>query len=158
MYPDFLWVAADQAFNQVGKLRHMFGGDAAVPLVLRTKVAIGTGYGSQHSMDPAGVFATSPGWRIAAPATPEDYVGLMNAAIACNDPVLVLEHVDLYPVVGEAPTQDLDYVIPPGSARVVRAGRSATVLTYLSMVSARARRRGHRPALAGPREPGLEHD
>ena len=69
MYPDFLWVAADQVFNQIGKARHMFGGHANVPLVLRTKVALGSGYGSQHSMDPAGIFATSPGWRIVAPST-----------------------------------------------------------------------------------------
>ena len=61
MYPDFMWVAADQVFNQIGKARHMFGGDNPVPFVLRTKVAMGTGYGSQHLMDPAGIFATSPG-------------------------------------------------------------------------------------------------
>ncbi len=60
MYPDFMWVAADQVFNQIGKARHMFGGDNPVPLVLRTKVAMGSGYGSQHLMDPAGIFATSP--------------------------------------------------------------------------------------------------
>ena len=70
MYPDFMWVAADQVFNQIGKARHMFGGDNPVPLVLRTKVAMGSGYGSQHLMDPAGIFATSPGWRIVAPSTP----------------------------------------------------------------------------------------
>ena len=56
-----MWVAADQLFNQIGKARHMFGGDSPVPLVLRSKVAMGTGYGSQHSMDPAGIFATSAG-------------------------------------------------------------------------------------------------
>ena len=67
-----------------------------MPLVLRSKVAMGTGYGSQHSMDPAGVFATAPGWRIVAPSTPYDYVGLMNSALRCQDPVVVLEHVDLY--------------------------------------------------------------
>ena len=82
MYPDFLWVAADQVFNQIGKARHMFGGLNPVPLVLRTKVAMGSGYGSQHLMDPAGIFATSVGWRIMAASTPYDYVGLMNAALA----------------------------------------------------------------------------
>lgn len=134
MYPDFLWVAADQLFNQIGKARHMFGGDLAVPLVLRTKVALGTGYGSQHSMDPAGIMATAPGWRIVAPSTPFDYVGLMNAAIACDDPVLVIEHVDLYGMSLPAPVEDLDYVIPFGKAAVRRAGERLTVLTYLSMV------------------------
>lgn len=134
MYPDFMWVAADQVFNQIGKARHMFGGDADMPLVLRTKVAMGTGYGSQHSMDPAGIFATSPGWRIVAPSTPFDYVGLMNAALACRDPVLVIEHVDLYQSQGPAPVDDLDYIIPLGRANVVRPGRQVTILTYLAMV------------------------
>lgn len=135
MYPDFMWVAADQIFNQIGKARHMFGGDIDVPFVLRTKVAMGTGYGSQHSMDPAGVFATAPGWRIVAPSTPYEYIGLMNTALASKDPVLVIEHVDLYASSGEVPDGDLDYAIPFGKARVRRAGSKVTVLTYLSMVS-----------------------
>ena len=134
MYADFVWVAADQVFNQIGKARHMFGGEIDMPLVLRTKCAIGTGYGSQHSMDPAGIFATCPGWRIVAPSTPEDYVGLMNAAIACNDPVLVIEHVDLYQSLWPELQVGLDHVIPPGRAAIRRRGRRATILTYLSMV------------------------
>ncbi len=135
MYPDFMWVAADQIFNQIGKARHMFGGDIDVPFVLRTKVAMGTGYGSQHSMDPAGIFATAPGWRIVAPSTPYEYVGLMNTALASKDPVLVIEHVDLYASSGEVPEGDLDYAIPFGKARVRREGSKVTILTYLSMVS-----------------------
>jgi len=134
MYPDFLWVAADQVFNQIGKARHMFGGELAVPLVLRTKVAMGTGYGSQHSMDPAGIFVTSPGWRIVAASTPFDYVGLMNAALACQDPVLVIEHVDLYNSTDIAPQDDLDYLIAVGKSAIRRRGQAVTVLTYLSMV------------------------
>ncbi|WBU62083.1 alpha-ketoacid dehydrogenase subunit alpha/beta [Paracoccus albus] len=134
MYPDFMWVAADQVFNQIGKARHMFGGDSPMPLVLRTKVAMGTGYGSQHSMDPAGIFATSPGWRIVAPSTPFDYIGLMNSALLCEDPVLVIEHVDLYASRGTAPKDDLDYCIPLGKARMVREGNVLTILTYLAMV------------------------
>ncbi|MGH3168311.1 MAG: alpha-ketoacid dehydrogenase subunit beta, partial [Trebonia sp.] len=136
MYPDFLWVAADQVFNQIGKARHMFGGRNPVPLVLRTKVAMGSGYGSQHLMDPAGIFATSVGWRIMAASTPFDYVGLMNLALAIDDPVLMIEHVDLYGTTGPVPVSDLDYQIPFGTAAVRRAGSDVTVLTYLSMVSA----------------------
>ncbi len=134
MYPDFMWVAADQVFNQIAKARHMFGGDSEMPLVLRTKVAMGTGYGSQHSMDPAGIFATSVGWRIVAPSTPHDYVGLMNSALRCKDPVLVLEHVDLYARKGRISADDLDYFIPLGKAKLVRTGARMTVITYLSMV------------------------
>jgi 2-oxoisovalerate dehydrogenase E1 component len=134
MYADFMWVAADQLFNQIGKARHMFGGDGEVPFVLRSKVATGTGYGSQHSMDPAGIFATAPGWRIVAPSTPFDYVGLMNSALRCKDPVVVLEHVDLYTSTGEGPVDDLDYCLPVGRAAVRRKGSQITVISYLAMV------------------------
>jgi 2-oxoisovalerate dehydrogenase E1 component len=135
MYPDFLWVAADQVFNQIGKARHMFGGRNPVPLVLRTKVAMGSGYGSQHLMDPVGIFATAPGWRIMAASTPYDYVGLMNTALAIGDPVLIVEHIDLYGSEGEIPVDDLDYLIPFGTAAVRRSGNDVTVLSYLSMVA-----------------------
>ena len=135
MYPDFMWVAADQVFNQVGKARHMFGDNNTMPLVLRTKVAMGSGYGSQHLMDPAGIFATAPGWRIVAASNAADYIGLLNAALTLDDPVLVIEHVDLYGAPERVPEGDLDYVIPPGRAAVRREGKDVTVLTYLSMVA-----------------------
>lgn len=134
MYADFMWVAADQIFNQVAKARHMFGGDSAVPFVLRSKLAAGTGYGSQHSMDPAGILTTAPGLRVVAPSNPFDYVGLMNTALACDDPVVVLEHVDLYTSTGPGPVEDLDYRIPVGKAALRRTGDDVTVISYLSMV------------------------
>ena len=134
MYPDFMWVAADQVFNQIGKARHMFGGTTDVPLVLRTKIAMGTGYGSQHSLDPAGMFATAPGWRIVAASTAHDYIGLMNAALQGCDPVLMIEHVDLYQRMEEIPAGPLDHVIPLGKAKIVRPGTALTILTYSAMV------------------------
>jgi 2-oxoisovalerate dehydrogenase E1 component len=129
-----MWVAADQLFNQVAKTRHMFGGDIDVPFVLRAKLAAGTGYGSQHSMDPAGILTTAPGLRVIAPSNPFDYVGLMNTALACEDPVVVLEHVDLYTSTGIGPVSDLDYRIPVGKAALRREGDDLTVISYLSMV------------------------
>ena len=135
MYADFMWVAADQLFNQIGKARHMFGGTGDVPVVLRSKVAQGTGYGSQHSMDPAGVFVTNPGWRIVAPSNPFDYVGLMNTALACNDPVVVLEHVDLYTSSGMGPVEDYDYYLPVGKAALRRSGDDVTIISYLAMTN-----------------------
>jgi 2-oxoisovalerate dehydrogenase E1 component len=104
-----------------------------MPIVLRTKCAIGTGYGSQHSMDPAGLYSMWPGWRIVAPSTPFDYVGLMNSALLCEDPVLVIEHVGLYNSNGMGPLEDFDYCIPLGKAKVVRPGKVFTVLTYSAM-------------------------
>ncbi len=133
MYSDFLWVAADQLFNQVGKARHMFGGQRPVPLVVRSKVAMGTGYGSQHSMDPAGILTTAPGWRVVAPSCAQDYVGLMNTALTLDDPVFVIEHVDLYGNTSEVP-EDLSYHLALGKAAVRRYGADVTVLAYLNMV------------------------
>ncbi len=135
MYADFMWVAADQLFNQVGKVRHMFGGTNNVPFVLRSKLAQGSGYGSQHTMDPAGVFATNPGFRIVAPSTPFDYIGLMNAALELEDPVVVMEHVDLYASTGKAPVDDFDYQVELGKAAVRRTGDDVTVISYLNMVA-----------------------
>ena len=135
MYADFIWVAADQIFNQIGKARHMFGGRYHMPLVMRIKVGTRTGYGSQHSMDPAGIMNTSVGWRIAAPSTALDYIGMMNSSLLCNDPVAVLEHdSDLYKTSGEVPETDLDFFIPIGSAAVRREGSDVTIITYLAMV------------------------
>jgi 2-oxoisovalerate dehydrogenase E1 component len=147
MYPDFVLVAADQLFNQAAKVRHMFGGAYPLPLVVRSRVSAGTGYGSQHSMDACGLFALYPGWRIVAPSTPFDYIGLFNAALRCNDPVLVIEYQSLFQNTGPVPTGDLDYIIPFGKAKVVRAGSACTLLTYAGVLQ---------PALDAVAESGID--
>lgn len=135
MFPDFFLVAADQVFNHIGKLRHMYGGAMALPLVFRTRVALGVGYGGQHSMDPVALFALFPGWRVVAPVTPYDYIGMFNAAMRCEDPVLIVEHHSLYDRKGPVPEEDLDYLLPLDRARVVKDGGEVTVLAYGGMVS-----------------------
>jgi len=142
--PDFLWVAADQVFNQIGKARPMFGGRNPVrsccarrsPWV-RLRVP--------DLMDPAGIFATSPGWRIMPPRPPYDYVGLMNAALAIEDTVLMLEHVDLYASEGEMPAVDLDYQIPFGRPRC--GARATTSRAHVLSMVEHARRRSSRPGV-----------
>lgn len=133
MYSDFFLVAGDQLLNQAGKIRHLFNGTASVPMVLRTRVPGLEGYGSQHSMDPAGVFALFPGWRIVAPSSAFDYVGLMNSALRCEDPVLIVECQELHRRKDKVPSS-LDYYIPLGKARRVREGRDITLLATLTMV------------------------
>ena len=59
----------------------------------------------------------------------------MNTAFACNDPVVVLEHVDLYTSKGDAPVDDLDYLLPVGKAALRRSGSAVTVVSYLAMVN-----------------------
>ena len=84
----------------------------------------GHGFGPQHSADPAALFELFPGWRIVAPSTPAEYVGLFNAAMHCPDPGLVIEHHRLWQLKGPVPEADLDYVLPP--ARRGAFGRART--------------------------------
>ena len=134
MYADFCLVAADQLFNQIAKVRHMFGGTSTVPLIVRIRAAGGFGYGSQHSMDPSGLFALWPGWRVVVPTTAFDYIGLFNSAVNCDDPVVVIETQTLFQEECAVPAGDLDYCIPFGKARIVRPGSACTILASGQMV------------------------
>jgi len=131
MFPDFALMASDQLFNQIGKLRHMYGGAICFPVVVRTRVAIGYGYGGQHSMDPAGFFSLFSGWRVMAPSNAFDYIGMFNTAMRFDDPVVMIEHGMLYADQDNVPANNMDYYIPYGKAKVVREGSDVTVLTYL---------------------------
>ena len=128
MYADFMWVAADQLFNQIGKARHMFGGDqrrAAACCAARSRM--GTGYGSQHSMDPAGIFATAAGWRIVAPSTPFDYVGPDEHRAALQGPGgRARDTSTSTSIIGRrARVDDFDYCLPrrQGRGPAGRVGR-----------------------------------
>ena len=130
MFPDFSLVAADQIFNQIGKARFMYGNSTDIPLVLRTRIAVGCGYGGQHSMDPVGLYALFSGWRIVAPSNAFDYIGLFNTAMQSKDPVVIIEHHFLYTLKFPVPESDIDYFIPFGKARIVSEGNDITLITY----------------------------
>ena len=105
-----------------------------MPLVMRTRVAIGAGYGGQHSMEPAGSLPFSLSGGSSPPAHRMIISGLFNAAMRCEDPVLIIEHHALYELKGFVPRDDLDYMLPLNRARVVKPGRSVTVLTYSALL------------------------
>jgi 2-oxoisovalerate dehydrogenase E1 component len=130
MYPDFVLEATDQLFNHIAKSRYMFGGDHEVPVIVRTQISRGRGYGPQHSTDPAALFASFPGWRVASPTTPADYVGCFNAAMLCRDPVLVIDDHRLAKTTGVLPAAGFDHVTPIGKARLARAGSDVTVVSW----------------------------
>ena len=134
MFADFALVAADQLFNQISKGRHMYGNTPDVPLVVRTRIGTGLGYGAQHSMDPVGLYGLFPGFRIVAPATSADYVGLFNSAMHSLDPVVMLEHNALYTQSFPVPDGDLDYFLPFGQAELVAEGDDLTIVTYGHLV------------------------
>jgi 2-oxoisovalerate dehydrogenase E1 component len=134
MFGDFCLVAADQIGNGIAKVRHMFGDGFPVPVIMRVRVSPHTGYGSQHSGDPAALFRLFPGWHVVSPTTAFDYVGLLNTALKSNDPVAIIEHVEFYQRESLVPRDERDFCIRLGKAKVVRSGTACTVLATSAMV------------------------
>jgi 2-oxoisovalerate dehydrogenase E1 component len=135
MYPDFTMPGADTLMNQIAKIRYTYGSQFDVPVVVRTRCAIGSGYGAQHSLDPAALYALYPGWRIVAPSCPFDVIGLLNTAMQSADPVLFIEHALLYNSRGPIPKDDMDFAIPFGKAKVYGNGKDITIVSYSYMVT-----------------------
>jgi len=132
MFVDFFGVCMDQIFNQGAKLRYMFGGKAAVPLVIRTMIGAGFRAAGQHSGCHYSVFTHMPGLKCVVPSTPGDAKGLLTAAIRDDDPIVFFEHKLLYDLQGEVPSGE--HVIELGRADVKRPGDRVTVVAIGRMV------------------------
>jgi 2-oxoisovalerate dehydrogenase E1 component len=130
MYGSFSLVAADQLFNHIGLIRALYGNTAEAPVIIRTKVPYGRGYGPQHGLNPVGLFALFPGWRVYAPADPASYLGVFNASLECRDPVLIVEFTSLYE--DEQLLTDNDFAArgPMAGLRCLRRGRDLSIVTY----------------------------
>lgn len=132
MTVNFAIVAMDQIMNHVAVARSMFGGQCAVPLVIRAPGGAGHQLGAQHSHTLDALFMHCPGLRVVIPSVPADAKGLLKSAIRSDDPVMFLEHEGLYAVKGEVP--DGEYTIPLGTADVKREGRDVTLIAVSRMV------------------------
>lgn len=132
MFGDLVALAMDQIANQAAKLRYMFGGQAKVPLVIRTPFGAGVNIAAHHSQSLEAWFMHVPGLYVAVPSTPYDAKGLLKSAIRGNNPVLFCEHKLLYPIEGEVP--DEEYTIPFGVADIKKEGADVTVVATLYMV------------------------
>jgi pyruvate dehydrogenase E1 component beta subunit len=132
MFIDFMGVCFDQIYNQAAKFRYMFGGKAETPVVIRAMCGAGFRAAAQHSQMLTPLFAHVPGLKVVCPSTPYDTKGLLIQSIRDNDPVIFLEHKNLYGFEGEVP--EASYAIPFGEANVVREGTKATIVTYALMV------------------------
>jgi pyruvate dehydrogenase E1 component beta subunit len=131
-FSDFALCAIDELVNQAAKARYMFGGQGRVPLVVREPIGMWRSSAAQHSQSLEGWYTHIPGLVVVAPATPADNKGLLKAAIRCDDPVVYLEHKNLWPLEGEIP--DGDHVVEIGKARVVRAGKDVTIVSWSAAV------------------------
>ena len=132
MFVDFMGVCFDQIFNQAAKFKYMFGGKAETPVVIRAMCGGGFRAAAQHSQMLTPLFTHIPGLKVVCPSSPYDTKGLLIQSIRDNDPVIFLEHKNLYGFEGEVP--EASYAIPFGEANVVRDGKTATVVTYGLMV------------------------
>lgn len=127
MYMDFSLVSMDQIINQVAKTRYIFGGKAKIPLVIRGQQGVGRGNAATHSQSMEAVFMHFPGIKVAMPSTPSDAAGLLRTAIRDDNPTMIIEHKQLYIKKGEV-SDDPDFMIPFGKAKIVREGSDATVI------------------------------
>jgi acetoin:2,6-dichlorophenolindophenol oxidoreductase subunit beta len=132
MFSDFLACCWDYLANEIPKMRYMTGGQVTVPLVIRTANGGGLGFGAQHSQATENWAAAVPGLKVVAPATPADVVGLLAAAVRCDDPVVFFEHKGLFAGRGDAPPPG--HVVPLGQAATVRSGADVTVVALASTV------------------------
>jgi pyruvate/2-oxoglutarate/acetoin dehydrogenase E1 component len=137
MYIDFCTMAMDQIANQAAKIRYMSGGQARVPLVIRTQGGLGRSSAAHHAQSLEAWFVHLPGVLVAMPSTPYDAKGLLKTAIRLDDPVIFIEHKLLYNTTGPVP--DEEYTIPFGVADVRREGTDCTVVAT-SMAAVKALR------------------
>jgi 2-oxoisovalerate dehydrogenase E1 component beta subunit len=130
-FADFIACGFDQLVNVAAKMHYRQG--VAVPMVVRLPSGGGFSGGPFHSQNPEAWFLQSPGLKVVAPSTPEDAKGLLAAAIRDPNPVLFMEHKNLYRR-AKGEVAEGRYETPIGKARVAREGSDLTVIAYGQMV------------------------
>ena len=126
MFVDFMGVCFDQILNQTAKFRYMFGGKAVTPVTIRTMYGGGLRAASQHSQCLYPMFTHVPGIKVVVPSCAYDAKGLLIQSIRDDDPVIYMEHKNLYDVTQEVP--DESYTIPFGEANFTREGKDITFI------------------------------
>lgn len=131
MNMSFLLLAFNQISNNAGMLRYTSGGNFKIPIVIRGPGGVGRQLGAEHSQRLETYFQAIPGLKMIACSTPYNAKGLLKAAIRDENPVIFFEHVLLYNLQEEIPTEE--YVLPLDKAEVVRKGSDITIITYSRM-------------------------
>ena len=124
---DFALCAIDEIVNQAAKNRFMFGGQGRVPLVARMPIGIWSASAAQHSQSLEAWFAHIPGLVVVTPATPQDNYGLLKSSMASGDPVIYMEHKELWGVQGDVDTTE---VVPLGVGKKLAEGNDLTIVTW----------------------------
>jgi pyruvate dehydrogenase E1 component beta subunit len=126
-FADFALCATDELVNQIAKARFMFGGQSRAPMVIRKPMGMWRSSAAQHSQSLESWYVHIPGLVVCCPATPQDNYSMMKAAIACDDPVVYLEHKNIWAMEGE-----VDTALPGefGTAKLRRAGTDVTIVSW----------------------------
>lgn len=135
-FSDFALCAVDELVNQAAKARYMFGGQTRVPLVAREPIGMWRSSAAQHSQSLEAWYAHIPGLVVAVPSTPADNYAMLKAAIRSDDPVVYMEHKNLWGLEGEAPEEGA--VAEFGKARTLREGGDLTIVSWSATVHAAA--------------------
>ncbi len=148
-FADYIYPGYDQLVSEAAKIRYRSGGEFTVPITVRTPYGGGIFGGQTHSQSPESLFTHIAGLKTVVPSNPYDAKGLLLAAIADDDPVLVFEPKRIYngpfdgwhdrpvkPWAGHelAEVPQGRYTVPLGQARIMREGSDLTVLAYGTMV------------------------
>ena len=142
MYIDFILQTMCQTGNQAAKWKYMSGGQPTIPLTIRTTTGGGKGYAGQHSQSLEAIVAHMAGLKVVMPSTAYDAKGLLKTSIRDDNPVVFIEHQNLYrDPVGASVIPDSEYLIPFGKADIKRKidttiddGPCATVIAWGFMV------------------------
>lgn len=133
MWTDFLMVALDQLVNQAANVRYVTRGERSLPLVVRTQQGATPGSCAQHSQSLEAMLAHVPGLRLGMPSCPQDAYAMLRAAIADDDPCVIIESRALYrmkgPVAAGGPPE------PIGGARLRREGADLAIVSWGRMVN-----------------------
>ena len=128
---DFALCAIDEIVNQAAKNRFMFGGQGRVPMVLRMPIGMWHASAAQHSQSLESWFAHIPGLTVVTPGTPADNHGLLLAALQCGDPVVFMEHKELW---GQSGPVTPGEVVLLGKGKVLREGCDLTIVSWSRQV------------------------
>ena len=140
-FADYIWPGLNQLFTELSRAHYLTNGKWTADMILRVPIgAYGSG-GPFHSSSVESVVTAIRGIKVVYPSTGADLKGLLKAAYADPNPVVVLEHKGLYwsKIKGTEGAKtvepDADYVVPIGRGRIVRAVEpegepSALVVTY----------------------------
>lgn len=132
MFADFVLDGFGEIINQIAKMQYMSSGRLRMPVLLRGCIGIGHSAATHHSGSYYGMLAQVPGLRVVVPSMASDAKGLLKHALRCDDPVLFLEHRELLQTKEAVP--DGEYEIEFGKARIIRQGKTVTVVALARMV------------------------